>query len=194
MKKVSIFGKLIKKLNEFLKKIKSFKVKEKKKSQKREDVFGEEPKVSNPYVLTVKNTKDIPQKAVLFGYAKFANEKNFGSDEGIEITGRNDISYGEYLITSSFYPFSFNIYRITCQNPDFLSSKIFTFDRNIDGHECKREVSLCVHLNTFQCQSDMVDILEYEMTVTCNNYMSFMVPPETEFTIVIFPKKIYNNH
>ena len=62
MKKVSIFGKLIKKLNEFLKKIKSFKVKEKKKSQKREDVFDEEPKVSNPYVLTVKNTKDIPQR------------------------------------------------------------------------------------------------------------------------------------
>ena len=102
------------------------------------DISAQAAKVAKPYVYQIENNAAIPQVARLFGYAKFIDEPNFGSDPGIKIAPRStEFTYQEHLITSAIKPFAYDISRIICKNKNYkkiLKNLFLTYNyRNING-------------------------------------------------------------
>jgi hypothetical protein len=147
---------------------------------------------SKPYVYYISNDGDTEQEAILYGYAKYSREENFGSGKDIKIISQNDTSYIEHLITSSIKIFEIGLIKIACNNEELFKSDVKIEYRDING---RRYIDL-VPIESFALEGrlnkDIVD-MHYPIKIDCNTHLIIKVPPKTKFVINIFPSKIWDS-
>ena len=147
--------------------------------------------VAKPYIYTIYNGGEEEQLAVLFGYAKFANEPNYGSGKDIVITPAYHVSYFESIFTIAVNPFDATAMRLSCSNEKFFDNVALSISCNINGKMFSYPI-LPILLNPDwkkEC-SNMID-MEYPSHISGNNYFKFVVPPKTTFVFTIYPDVIY---
>ena len=175
-----------------------------KKSEENSDNFSKdekdnhirpepEKKCAIPYVFTVCNDGETEQEAILYGYTQFNDCKNYGSGENIRIVPAFDVPYKHHLINSAFKPFEFIAFRVSSDNMNLIKKNVLEIVyEDVNGRKyIDNNVVLSSFENIFQNAHDIIDA----MYPTKINHMSFLrikVPAKTEFTLSIWPSKIWD--
>lgn len=137
------------------------------------------------YVVIVTNKNDKESKAILFGYNRYFFEKNFGSDDGIEIQTLS--SYGELLCESQLKTQVKCLRVMNTKEPyDIFQWAPINYNyRKANGCSGTRPLLPSIYYNVNQIQENIVDIDE-EFTIKGNTYLELTLKPKQEITLVFF--------
>lgn len=84
------------------------------------------PQPKSKYIsIVIKNTNKTKSKFVLFGFNRFYNSKNFGSDKGVIVKSTNsEVEYSEILADSAFNPFYCKKTKIFSENQNNINKTL----------------------------------------------------------------------
>lgn len=164
------------------------------KKKKKEVVF-EQPKMSNPYVIQIKNTTDEQKNFVLFGSAVYLNAENYGSDEGLEITNLGtDAPYSAILQEFVAQRAKMTRFRFQSDSKANLFLKLTLVRQKFssgwfENSKEEREIPLSIMWDAYQMQSDIMDAnIEFELDRYA--HISGTILPKSIFVISMFPVEI----
>jgi hypothetical protein len=147
-----------------------------------------ESNYTTPYQFIIKNKSDKPQEAVLFGYGKFINSVNYGSNYSIEIipTAPN-ICYIESLSESAFYPFTIGMIRIESKQGNAKISKIEMdfIKKSGKGHEEMRPCIVSEHIN--DDNEDGCVNIDACFNINSKSHIALIIPENSEFIFSVYP-------
>jgi hypothetical protein len=140
---------------------------------------------NRPVVITIKNTSDKAKKAVLFGAEKFLLDKNFGSDDGIEINGVS-VSYLQVIQSDDLSKKTIVRMRISSQNLSQMRQDLKFNIEKYDGESITRIEF--IKLKPDQFQETLVDF-DCKFRPTKDSYIEFTVLANTEVRFAFFPER-----
>jgi len=135
--------------------------------------------------FVVENSADKPQKAILFGYEKFKDADNFGSDKGIAIKSKSKhIPYNEALYNTNVTYVKKNIefVRIKADNQKQIQESLVYINRD--------RVSFDMELTKYP-HSESMKMIDVNCMLSFDNesYFWLMIPPKSR-TKIAFCSKI----
>ncbi len=144
-----------------------------------------------PYQLSIVNTSNRSQTAVLFGYNDCKYSSNFSSGDGIKITPtQTNESYLDMLKQSVNHPFETSLIRIQSGSVAQMSQIINT--RTVDSNGEPSNIPLITqsYFSSNQFNSGVLDI-PYTLKVDGNTELSFIVLANSAVHFTLFPKKTF---
>ncbi len=147
--------------------------------------------VSKPYTVKIKNTTGEKKLAKLFGGHYLKDLPNFGSDEGIEISPSNNVSYAHLLNQSVSKPFDISLIRFNSADTVQLDAPLSVRVADANGRSAMDPVPLSTYKDAYQQQASIVDV-KYPIYVDGNTSLEIMMLPNATLVLSIFPQQIFD--
>lgn len=150
-------------------------------------------KISDPYIFEVENTTDEENRAVIFGWNKYWNKPNLGSDEGVVIRNilgsEHGIDYSYLLAQSANQPFKIGKWRFESANSRQLFCELEFIHTDANGKMYAIPLNLAIMRDAYQFQSDILYVTK-PLTVTGGTDISFIIQPKTSILFTVYPVSI----
>lgn len=154
------------------------------------NVFKQGRPVSKPYVISITNSTDGEKKAILFGWNKYFDATNYGSDEGVSVTSAiPNTEYKHLLNQSAFKPFSSNLLRFTSLSIEQLDQIIQMEYMDANGRFTSDPINLSDHKDPYQFQNGIVDVACH-VNINLNTYIVIPILPKTSLNVIVSPSEI----
>ncbi len=149
-------------------------------------------KTPSPYVLNISNTTGGILTAVLFGYNRYSQSTNNGSDVGISVTNANlGVSYIQTISQLASQPVETSYVRLTSTNVAQITQpwELVSFDAN--GQSCNVPIITSTFFSPSQFQSGIMDVTQ-ALKIDGNTSISFPVLAGATITMAFFPSSKVN--
>ncbi len=140
----------------------------------------------NPYSLTIVNSTAGTLTARIFGYNRFQQSTNFGSDVGLVLTPQAGISYIELISQVAEQPYATQTIRLQSTNSSQVQQVLTVSKRDAAGETYTKPIYSQNYISPYQEQSGTVDI-PYAVTVDGNTTIEVDILASATLTITFFP-------
>ena len=142
------------------------------------------------YSLTIKNTNDLPSKAILFGHNLFYSKFNFGSDKGVEVL--NDYSSYEQILFESQAQTKICAMQII-SNSTNIKNKVIRHKKECGwGVKVSIPIILSEHFGENQTQKNVI-VVDKPIKINGNVFLEIPMDANEKITILFFGEKYYEN-
>jgi len=141
----------------------------------------------SPYGVTISNKTDKALYSSIFGFSKNIHRKNYGSDDGIDVTTIcNNVSYTELLCQSAFEPFETELICIKASDIEQLKNVLNIESKDASGQSC----TIPLIIESYLKDIDENGWLEIPYKIIVNHSVNFTIKvlPNTELEIRFYPK------
>ena len=148
--------------------------------------------VSDPYVISFRNTTLGDLTAILFGYNDYFNQPNFGNNVGIVITNvqtGTTAGYGRMISQSNNKFFKIGKWRFQSTSSPQLQITMNIYHVDANGKQYITPLNLSIMRDAYQQQSDIIDVTK-QVTVDGNTYVTFLLYGQATLTISMFPVEV----
>jgi len=142
-----------------------------------------------PYSITIANGNTVDSTVVLFGFGKYINATNLGSDTGVTLTATNSsFTYQEFVSQSAMQPFTTQLVRIKANDatdasiPDVLN---FNY-RDIGGDVLTTSVYTDEYLTEFANKNGKVS-MPIAQKIHANMFITFTITASKTIVITFYP-------
>lgn len=149
-------------------------------------------KTPSPYVLNITNSTSGTLNAVLFGYNRYSQAANYGSDVGVSVTNANiGVSYIQTISQLASQPVETSYVRLTSTNVAQITQpwELVSFDAN--GQSCNIPIITSTFFSPSQFQSGIMDVTQ-ALKLDGNTSISFPVLASATITMAFFPSSKVN--
>lgn len=141
----------------------------------------------SPYGVTISNKTDEALYSSIFGFSKNIHRKNYGSDDGIDVTTIcNNVSYTELLCQSAFEPFETELICIKASDIEQLKNVLNIESKDASGNCCFIPLIVQSYLDSIS-EDGWIEI-PYKIIVNHSVNFTIKVLPNTELEIRFYPK------
>lgn len=146
--------------------------------------------ITDPYVVQIENTSDKEANAVLFGYNRFFNAVNHGSDSCVKVSnlqsGPNPLGYTHLLFeTVMRSKIGFIRYQSSSSHAK-EDNPITVVHHEANGRMYTSPIILNNHWSELNIQDSLIDIVR-EIIVDGNTYFELKLKPKQKIVISTFP-------
>ncbi len=149
-------------------------------------------KTPSPYVLNIANTTAGTLNALLFGYNKYSQSTNFGSDVGINVTNANaGVTYLQTINQLASQPIETSYVRLTSTNVAQITQPWIYVSFDANGQSCNVPIITSTFFSPSQFQSGIMDVTQ-SLKIDGNTSITFPVLATSSVTMAFFPSSKVN--
>ena len=147
-----------------------------------------------PYVILLTNTFDgaAARNFVLFGFNRYQDVLNYGSDVGItyQVAGGSS-TYAELLSQSTLKNFKIKYWQIITSDETNRNQSLLINYIDANGKRMIDPITLNAYKDAYQISPSMI-LLEYEAKVDGDFFITGQLQKSTSMRFVIYPDTIVN--
>ena len=142
-----------------------------------------------PYSITVANGNTVDSTVVLFGFGRYINATNLGSDTGVTVSATNtSFNYQEFVSQSALQPFTTQLVRIKATDAlDATIPDVLNFNyRDIGGDILTTSVYTDEYLTEFANKNGKVS-MPIAQKIHGNMWISFTITASKTVVLTFYP-------
>ena len=167
-----------------------------KKNKKHDHSFscsvqGEDIMSYAPYSVIIENTTSETKQAIVFGFNRFFDKENYGSDKGVTVKPeQSNVDYCELLAQSAFEPMNLLKFRFQSQNLDQLRESVGVAVKDANGQAAYMPLKLSDYdqKSSDRNQKSILDV-DYDLNIHGNAFLTINILPNTSLKIHMFQKR-----
>lgn len=142
-----------------------------------------------PYSIQIANGNTVASTVVLFGFGRYLNASNYGSDSGVTVSAINSsFDYAEFVMQSALQPFTTQLIRVKATDAtDATIPDVFNFNyRDIGGDALTSGVYTDPYLSEYANKNGKVS-MPVSQKIHANMYITFTIAASKTIVITFYP-------